>query len=324
MIRTFAAALTALAAAFFACGALAQAAFPARQVTVMVGFAPGGGTDTAARILAKRFAETMGQPVLVENRPGAGGNIAAELLAKAAPDGHTLYLVSPGPLTVAPHMIAKLPYDPRRDFVPIGMAVAFPNVLVVNASVPANSLAEFIKLANAKPEGLTYGSSGIGNIGHLAGELLRMLAKVNIVHVPYKGGAPAMTDLLGGQIAAIFATPVTAGPHIKAGKIRAIAVTGLARSPAMPDVPTVAESGYPGYEAVNWYGLIAPAKTPKDVVERWHRELQAALAIAEIRDQLMSHGMEASPGTSAEFARYIEREYATWGRVVKEAKITAN
>jgi tripartite-type tricarboxylate transporter receptor subunit TctC len=324
MIRTLAAALASAGAALFACGALAQAAFPSRQVTVLVGFAPGGGTDTAARILAKRLAETMGQAVVVENRPGAGGNIAAELTAKAAPDGHTVYLVSPGPLTVAPHMIARLPYDPQRDFAPIGMAVAFPNVLVVNSSVPANTLAEFVRLANSRPEGLAYGSSGIGNIGHLSGELFRMMAKVNIVHVPYKGGAPAMTDLLGGQIAGIFATPVTAGPHIKAGRIRALAVTGAARSPAMPEVPTVAESGYPGYEAVNWYGLIAPAKTPKEAIDRWQRELQAALAVPAIREQLLSHGMDPAPGTPEEFARYIEREYATWGRVVKEAKITAN
>lgn len=316
--------LLAMLAAMFASGALAQAAFPSRPITFMVGFAPGGGTDTAARILAKRFAETMGQPVVVDNRTGAGGNIANEVLARAAPDGHTVLLVSPGPMVVAPHMIAKLPYDALRDFVPIGMAVTFPNVLVVNASVPANSLADFVKLANAKPEGLNYGSSGIGNIGHLSGELLRMMAKANIVHVPYKGGAPAMTDLLGGQIAGIFATPVTAGPHIKAGKLRALAVTSAARSPSMPEVPTVAESGYPGYEALNWYGLIAPAKTPREVVERWSRELTTALAIPAIREQLMSHGMEPSPSTGEEFARYIKREYDIWGRVVKEAKITAN
>ncbi len=319
-----AALLTASLAAFLAGGALAQGTFPSRTITLMVGFAPGGGTDTAARILAKRFSETMGQPVVVENRVGAGGNIANEILSRAAPDGHTVLLVSPGPMVVAPHMIAKLPYDPLRDFVPIGMAVAFPNVLVVHASVPANSLADFIRLANAKPGSVNYGSSGIGNIGHLSGELLRMMAKVDIVHVPYKGGAPAMTDLLGGQIAAIFATPVTAGPHIKAGKIRALAVTGTVRSPAMPEVPTVAESGYPGYEAINWYGLIAPAKTPREIVERWQRELLAALAIPEIREQLMSHGMEPAPSTGEVFGRYIEREYAIWGRVVKEAKITAN
>lgn len=311
-------------AAAFAGGALAQTSFPSRPLTVMVGFAPGGGTDTAARILAKRFAETMGQAVVVENRTGAGGNIANEILSRAAPDGHTVLLVSPGPMVVAPHMIAKLPYDPLRDFVPVGMAVTFPNVLVVNASVPANSLADFIRLANAKPGSVNYGSSGIGNIGHLSGELLRMMAKVDIVHVPYKGGAPAMTDLLGGQIAAIFATPVTAGPHIKAGKIRALAVTGTARSPSMPEVPTVAESGYPGYEALNWYGLIGPAKTPREVLERWSRELLAALAIPEIREQLMSHGMEPTPMTGEEFARYIKREYDIWGRVVKEARITAN
>jgi tripartite-type tricarboxylate transporter receptor subunit TctC len=328
MIRALRVALAALIpaslAAFLAGGALAQSAFPSRPITVMVGFAPGGGTDTAARILAKRFAETMGQPVVVENRVGAGGNIANEILSRAAPDGHTVLLVSPGPMVVAPHMIAKLPYDPLRDFVPIGMAVAFPNVLVVHPSVPANSLADFIRLANAKPGSVNYGSSGIGNIGHLSGELLRMMAKVDIVHVPYKGGAPAMTDLLGGQIAAIFATPVTAGPYIKAGKIRALAVTGSVRSPSMPEVPTIAESGYPGYEAINWYGLIAPVKTPREIVERWQRELLAAFAITEIREQLLSHGMDPAPSTSEAFARHIEREYATWGRVVKEAKITAN
>jgi tripartite-type tricarboxylate transporter receptor subunit TctC len=304
--------------------AAAQGTFPSRPVTVIVGFAPGGGTDTAARIIAKRLGETLGQSVVVENRPGAGGNIAAELAAKAAPDGHTIALVSPGPLTVAPHMITRLPYDPLRDFAPITMAVSFPNVLVVNASVPAASLGEFVRLANSRPGTVTYGSSGIGGIGHLAGELLRMMAKVDIVHVPYKGGAPAMTDLLSGQIAAIFATPITAGPHIKAGRIRALATTGTSRTPSMPDVPTVAESGYPGYEAVNWYCFMAPGRTPKDVLERLHREITAALGEREIREQLMSHGMDSVPGTSEALARTIEREYATWGRVVKEARITAN
>jgi len=305
-------------------GALAQGAFPSRQITMIVGFAPGGGTDTAARIIAKKVSESIGQPVVVDNRPGAGGNIAQELGAKAAPDGHTILLAPPGPLTVAPHMIAKLPYDAQRDFAPITMAVSFPNVLVVNASVPAKNLAEFVALANATPGMVTYGSSGIGGIGHLAGELLRMMAKMSIVHVPYKGGAPAMTDLLGGQIASIFATPITAGPHIKTGKIRALATTGATRGGGMPEVPTIAESGYPGYEAVNWYCYVVPVKTPKDVQQRWHRELAAALNDASVREQLASHGMDSVPGTPEALQRYIEREYATWGKVVREAKISAN
>ncbi len=316
--------ILAIVAMVFAVPGLAQAPFPSRQITTLVGFAPGGGTDTAARIIAKRLSETMGQSVIVDNKPGAGGNIALEIGARATPDGHTILLVSPGPLTVTPHMIAKLPYDPLRDFAPITMAVTFPNVLVVNASVPANSLAEFVKLANARPGTVTYGSSGIGGIGHLAGELLRMVANVNIVHVPYKGGAPAMADMLGGQISAIFATPITAGPHIKSGKIRALATTGATRGGGMPEVPTVAESGYPGYEAVNWYCYVVPAKTPRDIQERWHREITAALNDAGVREQLLLQGMDSVPGTSQALQRYIEREYVTWGRVVKEAKITAN
>ncbi|MBM3366908.1 MAG: tripartite tricarboxylate transporter substrate binding protein [Betaproteobacteria bacterium] len=310
--------------ALLASGALAQGTFPSRQVTMIVGFAPGGGTDTAARIIAKKLSENLGQPVVVDNRPGAGGNIAQELGAKAVPDGHTIVLASPGPLTVAPHMIAKLPYDAQGDFAPITMAVSFPNVLVVNVSVPAKTLAEFVALANASPGKITYGSSGIGGIGHLAGELLKTMTRANIVHVPYKGGAPAMTDLLGGQIHSIFATPITAGPHIKNGKIRAIATTGATRGGGMPEVPTVAESGYPGYEAVNWYCYVVPAKTPRDVQNRLHKELTAVLTNADIRSQLASHGMDSVPGTPDALQRYIEREYETWGKVVREAKISAN
>jgi tripartite-type tricarboxylate transporter receptor subunit TctC len=308
----------------FAAGAAAQGGFPGRPVSMVVGFAPGGGTDTASRIIAKKLAENIGQSVSVENKPGAGGNIAADLVAKAVPDGSTILLGSVGSLTVAPHLVAKLPYDPLKDLAPITMAVVFPNVLVVSPSLGANTLADFVRLAREKPGTINFGSSGIGGAGHLAGELFAMVAKINIVHVPYKGGGPAVADLLGGQIPAVFATPASAGAHVKAGKIRALAVTGAARSPYMPDVPTIAESGYPGYEATNWYAYVAPAKTPPDVLARWNQELVKVLSDPAVREQLLGHGMEPMPGTADALAKYMQREYATWGRVVKEAKITAN
>jgi tripartite-type tricarboxylate transporter receptor subunit TctC len=304
--------------------AQAQAPFPNRPVNMVVGFAPGGGTDIAARIIARKLAENIGQPVVVENRTGAGGNIATDLVAKAAPDGYTILLGSVGSLTVAPHLVAKLPYDPLKDLAPITMAVVFPNVLVVHPSVPAQTITEFVKLAQDKPGSISYGSSGIGGAGHLAGALFGIVAKIDIVHVPYKGGEPAVRDLLGGQIAAVFATPASSGAHIKAGKARALAVTGRIRSPAFPDVPTIAESGFPGYEATNWYAYVAPARTPKEILARWNQELVKVLSAPDVREQLLGHGLEPMPGTAEELAKYIEREHATWGRVVKEAKITAN
>ncbi len=302
----------------------AQGGFVTRPVTMVVGFAPGGGTDIAARIIAKKLSENIGQTVVVENRAGAGGNIATEFVAKSLPDGHTLLLASVGSLTVAPHIVAKLPYDPLKDLAPITMAVVFPNVLVVHPSLGVNSVGDFVKLAKDKPGSISYGSSGIGGAGHLAGALFGIVGKLDIVHVPYKGGEPAVRDLLGGQIGAVFATPASSGPHIKSGKIRAIAVTGRNRSPAFPDVPTIAESGYPGYEATNWYAYVAPVKTPKDIVARWNQELVKTLSDAEVQRQLLANGLEPQPGTAEALAKTIESEYATWGRVVKEAKITAN
>jgi tripartite-type tricarboxylate transporter receptor subunit TctC len=304
--------------------AFAQGAYPARSITMVVGFAPGGGTDTTARIVAKKLGDSVGQSVIVENKAGAGGTVATHQVAKSAPDGYTILLGSVGSLTVAPHLIAKLPYDPLRDLAPITMAVEFPNVLVVQSSMPANTLAEFVQLAKAKPGTIGYGSSGIGGIGHLAGALLAIVADIDIVHVPYKGGGPAMQDLLGGQIPAMIATPPTALPHVKAGKIRALATTGAARAALMPDVPTVAESGYPGYEATNWYAYLAPAGTPKDVLARLNQELVQALRASDVREQLDRQGMEAKPGTPEELTKYMERELVTWGKVVKAAKIQSN
>ncbi|HYS57469.1 MAG TPA: tripartite tricarboxylate transporter substrate binding protein [Burkholderiales bacterium] len=318
MKRTFAA-LVALACAG---GALAQGAFPSRPVTMVVGFAPGGGTDITARIIVKKLSENVGQSIVVENRPGAGGSIAATAVAKATPDGYTIHLANVGALSVATHINTNLPYNPQRDFAPISMAVVLDNVLVVHPSVRAKTLAEYVKEANERPGGMPYGSSGIGGAGHRAGELLKLMAKANLVHVPYKGGGPAMSDILGGQIPSMIATAPTAAPHVKGGKIRALATTGSRRSVFFPDVPPVAET-YPGFEAVNWYAYVAPAKTPKEIVDRWNREIVKVLNTPETRDLLLANGMEPTPSTPEELARYMERELATWGRVVKEAGIQA-
>jgi tripartite-type tricarboxylate transporter receptor subunit TctC len=314
--------LAAAVAAAVAQGAAAQ--YPSRTITMVVGFAPGGGTDTVARIVAPKLAASLGTSVVVENKAGAGGNVATEYVARAAPDGYTILLGNVGALTVAPHLVAKLGYDPLRDLAPITMAVVFANVLVVDPKLPVASLADFVKYAKEKPGAISYGSSGIGGAGHLAGELLKQMAGIDIVHVPYKGGGPAMQGMLGGQVQAIFATPVSAGGQIKGGKVRAVATTGTARSPELPDVPTVAESGYPGYEALNWYAYLAPAATPRPVVDRLNAEIVAALKAPDVREQLARQGVEPQPGTPEALRKYMERELATWGRVVKEAKIEVN
>jgi tripartite-type tricarboxylate transporter receptor subunit TctC len=319
MVRVlFAAALAALAQ-----GAFAQS-YPSRPITMVVGFAPGGATDTVARVVAKKLADSLGQNVVVDNKPGAGGVVATQQVARSVPDGYTILLGAVGSLAVSPHLIAKIPYDPLRDLAPITMAVVFSNVLVVNSTLPAKTLAEFVQAAKASPGKIGYGSSGIGGIGHLTGAMLGLTAGIDIVHVPYKGGGPAMQDLLGGQIPAMVATPPSSLPHIKAGKIRALATTGATRAALMPDVPTVAESGYPGFEAINWYAYVAPARTPKDVIARLNRELVQALSAPDVREQLDHHGVEAKPGTPEDLAKYMERELATWGKVVKAANIQAN
>ena len=301
--------------------ALAAQPYPSRPVALVVGFAPGGGTDTVARVVQRPFGERLGQQVIVDNKPGAGGNIATDMVAKSAPDGHTVMLANVGSLTVAPHLVKDLPYDPFRDLAPVTMGVVFPNLVVVHHSVPAKTLADFIRLAKEKPGHYTYGSSGIGGAGHLAGELLKMMALIDIVHVPFKGGGPAMQAMLGGQIHAYMATPVAAGPHVRAGKATALALTGAERDPLLPDVPTVAESGYPGYEATNWYAFIVPARTPKDIVARLNRDLVATLRDPHVVELLRKQGVEPKPGTPEALAATMKREYETWGRVVREARI---
>ena len=318
-MKRFAAAAFALA---WALSAGAQAQFPTHPITTVVGFEPGGGTDTVARIVAKFMSDDLKQQMLVENRAGAGGNIALDYVIRSQPDGYTLALANVGALTVNPHLL-KLNYDPMRDLAPVTMAVVFPNVIVEHPRVPAKTLAEFVKLAKEKPNTLTYGSSGVGGAGHLAGALLEMVANIKLVHVPYKGGGPAMRGLLGGEIDTYFATPVAALPHIKSGKAIPIATTGAKRSPALPDVPTVAESGYPGYEAVNWYAYLVPAKTPREVVTRLNQALVKVLRSPEAVALLEKSGVDPEPGTPEQLGAYMKREYETWGKVVKEAGIKA-
>ena len=303
--------------------AQAQGGYPSHPITMVVGFAPGGGTDAVARILAKSISESMGQQVVVENKAGAGGNIATDYVARSAPDGYTILLGSVGSLAVAPHVISNLSYAPLKDFAPVTMAVVFSNVLVVQSSLPAKNLADFVKMAKEKPGTLTFGSSGILGAGHLAGELLKIQAGIDIVHVPYKGGGPAMQGMLGGQVTSVFATPVSSGGQIKAGKVRAIATTGPKRAALLPDVPTVAESGYPGFEAMNWYCYLVPAKTPREIIDRLNRELVKALNDPAVVDLLNKQGLEPSPSTPEELGQYMKKEYEIWGKVVKQAGIKA-
>ena len=313
-------------AAAVAASAFAQgpAGWPAKPITLVVGFAAGGATDTAARIIAKKLSENLGQTVIVDNKAGAGGNIAAQATASAPPDGYTIHLSSVGPLSVAPHLVKNLPYDPQKDLTPLTMGVIFSNVLVVNPKVPAKDLKEFIALAKANPGKYEYGSTGVGGAAHLAGELFKQRAGVDLVHVPYKGGGPAMPDILSGRIASYWATPSTSLQHIQAGKLRTLATTGLKRSPTLPDVPTVAEQGYPGFEAVNWYAFVGPAKLAPELADRWNKELVKVLSDPSVVEEMLKHGLEPHPGSREDLARYMRAESEKWGRVIRDAKITAD
>ena len=311
------------AAALAVAGTVGGQSFPSRPVTLTVGFAPGGGTDTAARIIAQKLSENLGQSVVVDNKAGAGGNLAAQHIAMAAPDGYTIHLTSVGPMSVSPHLVKDLAFDPKRDIAPITMGVVFPNVMVVHSGVPAKTLDEFVALAKQKPGQINYASAGVGGAGHLAGELFKERAGINMVHVPYKGGGPAMADLLAGRIDMYIGVPSTVAQHVEAGKLRALATTGAKRSSTMPGVPTVAESGYPGFEATNWYAFVAPGKTPKDVLDFWNRELTKVLSDSQVRAELAKHGLDPAPGGREELAQYFDRESQKWGKVVREAKITS-
>jgi tripartite-type tricarboxylate transporter receptor subunit TctC len=311
------------ALALAACaGGVAAQDFPVKKpVTMIVGFAPGGAADAAARLMAKKLAENIGQNVVVDNKAGAGGNIAHQLTATGATDGSVILLGSIGPLTIAPHMM-KLQYDPFKDLAPLSGGVHFPNVLVVNAQSGIKSLADFVAAARKGKDAVSFASTGSGSASHLTGELFALQIKADMLHVPYKGGAPAMQDLLAGRFTGYFAAPPTALPHIESGKLTPLATTGLVRPAYMPNLPTVAESGYPGFEALNWYAFVASAKTPQPILDRWNQEIVKVLNDREVREALAKHGLTPHPTTRAELTDFMQKESAKWGAIVRERKIT--
>jgi len=316
-IGSFAALVWALAtlAADHAC---AQGAYPNRPVTIVVGFSAGGSTDIVARLIAEEMRKSWGQPVVIDNRPGAGGNIGAALVAKAKPDGYTLLMGSVGPLAINASLYPSMLYDNLKDFTPISLVVHVPNMLVVNpAAMPVNSFAEFVALVKANPGKYFFASTGTGTSSHLSGELLKTMAGVQATHVPYKG-AVALNDLLAGeQIHFMFATIPSVIEFVRAGRLRALAVTSRTRSEAVPDVPTVAESGYPEFEASSWFGLVGPAELPREIVRKIHGEVVRALKIPEIRSKLVQQGADPVGSTPEEFGAYLRSETAKWSKVVK-------
>lgn len=295
---------------------------PKKTITIVVGFAAGGAADHAARVVAKKLGENLGVSVVIDNKAGAGGNIAHQQVAQGEADGSVILLGSVGPLAIAPHMM-KLGYDVRKDLAPLTMGMNFPNVLVVPPGLGVKTMAEFIALAKKQPGVLNYGSTGAGSASHLAGELFNDRAGVDIVHIPFKGGAPAMNELLAGRLSAYFATMSTAGPHIAAGKLIPLATTGLVRAPFLPELPTVSEF-LPGFTATNWYAFIGSARMPAALQERWNQELVKALKAPEVAEELTRSGLLPAPGTRDELARYIDAESKTWAKVIVERKITAN
>jgi len=306
----------------FALTASAQTTYPTKPLRLIAPSSPGSGVDIVARFYAQKLSEQVKQQVVVENRAGAGANLGAEIAAKSAPDGYTLFMGTPAH-AINPSLYRRLNYDIVKDFVAISLVSTGQYVVVVHPSLPAKTVPQLIALAKAQPGQLNYGSAGSGNATHLAGELFRSMAKVNIVHVPYKGSGPALVDLVGGQVQCMFSNLTAALPHIKSNKLRALAVTGEKRTPIVPELPTVAESALPGYAVTSWYGLLAPAGTPADIVARLNAETGRAMRAPDMKDRLASEGADPMPGSAAEFSALIKTEIAKWAKVIKQAGISA-
>ena len=297
-------------------GAVAQG-YPGKPVRLVVPFAAGGGADYVGRIVGQKFLEAFGQPLIIDNRAGAGGAIGTELAAKAAPDGYTLLLGSAGPLTIQPGLSARLPYDPVKDFAPITLVSSIPYVMVVHPSLPVKSVRELIALARAKPGQLNFGSPGNGTTTHLATELFKQVAGIEALHVPYKGVAPAVTDLLAGQTQFMSGDLSTLMPQVKAGRLRALGVTGASRSALAPDVPTIAESGLPGYEAIGWFAVLAPGATPRELVTRLNAAIVKGISDADAREKLAQLGGDVAANTPAEFTARIRDDLAKWSKLIR-------
>ncbi len=304
---------------------LAQAQpYPSRPVRLLCPFPPGGGVDITARALAQELGAALGQPVVVENRPGAGGNVAAAEVARSAPDGHTLFVTLNALHAISPHLYAKLPFDAMQDFTFVTPLVSFNNVLVVGPAASLRSVQDVVAAAKREPGKLTFASSGNGTNIHLVGELFKLMAGVDMVHVPYKGSAPALTDLMGGSVVLMFDTIPSAVSHVKSGKLRALGVTGARRSPVLPDVPTVAEAGVPGYEVTSWYGLIGPAGIPREILARLNAEAAKAANSTAFRGRMEPLGFEVVTATPERMVEMLKADSARWARVIQTAKVTIN
>jgi tripartite-type tricarboxylate transporter receptor subunit TctC len=297
--------------------------YPSRPVRFIVPFTAGGGGDIIIREVAQRLTTRLGQSVVVDNRTGAGGNVGTELAAHSPADGYTLLMANVAPMAINTAVYKKLPYDPAKDFAPITLLASFPNVLVVHPAVPARTLAELIALARAQPGQLTCATAGAGSTTHLAAEFFRAKAKIDFIHVPYKGGGAALIDLVAGQVTMYFGSLPASLPHIRSGRLRALGVTSLARSNAAPDIPTIAETGFPGFEAVTWIGAVAPAGVPANIVVRLNKELVDIMRAPDLREKLLTEGAEPMTDTPEHFAAYIRSEIEKWAGVVKLAGITA-
>ena len=320
LLRGAAAVAACMLATPMALGQDAAASYPSRVVTVVCPFPPGGTSDTMARLVAQELTTALGQQFIVENKPGANGNIGSAQVARAEADGYTLLLSGVGSNAINYTLYPKLGYDPK-DLTHITLLATGPNVLVANPEFPAKTFKEFVELAKSKPNEFNYASSGNGSSGHLAMEMLKQQAGIELTHVPYKGGAPAMTDLMGGQVPVMFINQDAALPHVKAGKMRALAVASVERNPAYPDTPSIAESGYPGFSAVSWFGLSAPAKTPKAIIDKLHAATVKALQSPEFKERIVSNGFVVVGDTPEEFAAFVAAETEKWGKVIKTGNI---
>ena len=292
--------------------------YPNKSIRILVGFAPGGSTDIVARLIAQEMSKNVGQQVLVDNRPGAGGNIAAELTSKAPPDGYTLFACTTGVFAIQPFLYSKLPYDPEKGLTPITQTGSLPYIIVMHPSLPAKNVKEFIAIAKARPGQINYASSGIGTASHLSAALFASAAGINMVHVPYKGTGNAMSDLLAGQVVLLFDQPVSSLPHVHAGKLRVLGISSGTRFSTLKDIPTIAEQGLPGFEAISWSGICAPGAMPKPLADRIYNEVAKVLKVPEIRDRLLRDGIEPIGSSPEQFVEHIKKETVKWGKVVKE------